>query len=141
MTQSCNTAGRIIILNGPSSSGKTSIAQALQDILAEPHFYIGVDDALRMLPKRFRDWSKAENNRAVYKAISGFHHAIAALAAASRRRIDASLSTLSLCRRVHTLKFQVAARFRLSGLDRLGHHDYSIKPRRRVTQAVVVRRG
>ena len=33
----------VIFLNGPSSSGKSSIARALQRLLAEPYLHVGVD--------------------------------------------------------------------------------------------------
>ena len=35
--------GTIILLNGASSSGKTSILKALQDILEEPYVDAGLD--------------------------------------------------------------------------------------------------
>ncbi len=35
--------GRIVLLNGASSSGKTSIGQALQSLLAQPWFLVPVD--------------------------------------------------------------------------------------------------
>lgn len=36
-------AGRIILLNGTGSAGKTSIARALQDLSAEPLLHLGMD--------------------------------------------------------------------------------------------------
>jgi chloramphenicol 3-O phosphotransferase len=56
------SAGQIIFLNGASSSGKTAVARALQHILEEPYLLIGVDDAFRMLPERFRDWESPDNH-------------------------------------------------------------------------------
>lgn len=43
----------IIFLNGVSSSGKSSIAKALQDIWPTPILHVGVDDFVAMLPARF----------------------------------------------------------------------------------------
>lgn len=43
----------IIFLNGVGSVGKTSIANALQDILDEPYLHIGVDHFFVMLPKKY----------------------------------------------------------------------------------------
>lgn len=47
------TNGRIILLNGPSSAGKTSIARALQDLASEPLLYVSLDQYLSMLPARY----------------------------------------------------------------------------------------
>ena len=43
----------VIFLNGPSSSGKSSIARALQRLLAEPYLHVGVDYFLAPLPSRY----------------------------------------------------------------------------------------
>ena len=43
----------IIFINGVGSVGKTSIANALQDILDEPYLHIGVDHFFIMLPKKY----------------------------------------------------------------------------------------
>lgn len=45
----------VILLNGTSSAGKSSIAQALQDILQEPWLHVALDTFLGMLPERFHD--------------------------------------------------------------------------------------
>ena len=45
--------GRIIYLNGTSSSGKSSIALSLQQMLEEPHLRLGVDTFLGMMPIRY----------------------------------------------------------------------------------------
>lgn len=42
---------------------------------------------LGMLPQNYRNVTKPENYRALYKAISGMHHAVAALAAAGNHLI------------------------------------------------------
>jgi chloramphenicol 3-O phosphotransferase len=47
------TAGRIIVLNGTSSSGKSSVAKALQEVLAEPYLHLGIDTFIAMLPARW----------------------------------------------------------------------------------------
>lgn len=41
---------RIIILNGPSSSGKTSIAKQIQQQSAEPYLLTGLDNLIFMIP-------------------------------------------------------------------------------------------
>ncbi|MCL2774800.1 MAG: AAA family ATPase [Oscillospiraceae bacterium] len=62
--------GKIIILNGVSSSGKTTLAKILQERLTEPFWYLGGDVFIDMMPDKFFD------DHAVGKAISHFHHAI-----------------------------------------------------------------
>jgi chloramphenicol 3-O phosphotransferase len=46
--------GRIVILNGPSRSGKTSIAKAMQDSFAEPWMNIGMDVHITATPPAYR---------------------------------------------------------------------------------------
>jgi chloramphenicol 3-O phosphotransferase len=45
--------GKVIILNGTSSSGKTTIAHALQEALAEPYLCLGIDTFITMMPERY----------------------------------------------------------------------------------------
>ena len=40
----------IIVLNGGSSSGKTSLARCLQELLPEPWLALGVDDLIAAMP-------------------------------------------------------------------------------------------
>jgi chloramphenicol 3-O phosphotransferase len=46
--------GKIILLNGASSSGKTTIAHALRDVLSEPYHIVQIDAFLEMLPNQSR---------------------------------------------------------------------------------------
>jgi len=79
--------GNIIILNGTSSSGKTSIVNALQAILDEPYLEAGIDKFIFMLPGRYLDrplWNEVlglavKAGPAGHTLVSGMHHAIAAL--------------------------------------------------------------
>ena len=48
------TPGRVILLNGSSSAGKTTLAQMLQRLLPEPHQLISLDQYRDGLPARFR---------------------------------------------------------------------------------------
>ena len=53
--------GRIILLNGTSSSGKTTLVRALQAILPDPWLEIGIDRFVFALPKAYLDqplWSE-----------------------------------------------------------------------------------
>jgi len=45
--------GNIIILNGVSSSGKTTLAKTLQERLLEPYFHMDVDVFCNMAPAKF----------------------------------------------------------------------------------------
>jgi len=79
--------GKIIILNGTSSSGKTSIVSALQDILEEPFLDAGIDKFIWMLPRRYLYlplWDEVlglatEAGPVGHRLMSGMHHTIAAL--------------------------------------------------------------
>ncbi|MBN1318868.1 MAG: hypothetical protein JXA42_25530 [Anaerolineales bacterium] len=79
--------GKIIILNGTSSSGKTSILKVMQDILNEPFLEAGIDKFIWMLPKRYLDrplWDEvmglgAEAGPVGHRLVSGMHQTIAAL--------------------------------------------------------------
>lgn len=79
--------GTIIVLNGASSSGKTSLVKALQELLNEPFLDAGIDRFLWMLPARYLNrplWDDVLG-RAVqagatgHRLVSGMHQAIAAL--------------------------------------------------------------
>ncbi|MDZ4737289.1 MAG: zeta toxin family protein [Rhodospirillaceae bacterium] len=48
-----NTRPDIILVNGPSSAGKTTICHALQARLATPYLRIGFDDFVFMAPERY----------------------------------------------------------------------------------------
>ena len=84
------TPGNILLLNGPSSSGKTCILEALQTMLAEPYLNAGIDKFIWMLPERYLDrplWDDVLG-RAVdagemgQRLFSGMHRAIATLSRA-----------------------------------------------------------
>jgi chloramphenicol 3-O phosphotransferase len=76
--------GRIIILNGTSSSGKTSIVRALQTIMEEPYLDAGLDRFLWMLPKRYLErplWDDVlglavEAGDVGHRLVTGMHRAI-----------------------------------------------------------------
>jgi chloramphenicol 3-O phosphotransferase len=82
--------GTIILLNGTSSSGKTAIVRALQEILEAPFIDAGLDRFLWMLPRRYLDrplWDEVlglatEAGPVGQRLVSGLHHSIAALSRA-----------------------------------------------------------
>jgi len=73
-------------LNGTSSSGKTTIARALQEKLTEPYMYVSIDNYFHMYPERFLlPASRAQAmvlERLVPAVVSGLHRSVAALAQA-----------------------------------------------------------
>ncbi len=78
--------GNIIVLNGASSSGKTSILIELQEIFEEPYLNAGIDKFLWMLPERYLDrplWDEVlgladRAGPAGYTLATGMHRATAA---------------------------------------------------------------
>ncbi len=89
--------GKIILLNGASSSGKTSIVHALQSSLDEPYLEAGIDKFLFMLPHAYLmtphlwhqviGYERGASGELLPKAgphghrlMQGMHRAIAALA-------------------------------------------------------------
>jgi chloramphenicol 3-O phosphotransferase len=91
--------GRIILLNGTSSSGKSTLAKALQAALPDPWLVVGIDTVVFALPGRYLDqprWSEVfryvplddapdgafriETGELGERLISGLHGAVAALA-------------------------------------------------------------
>lgn len=82
------TTGTIIVLNGTSSSGKTSIARALQDLFEAPYLDAGLDRFLWMLPRRYLDrplWDEvlglaSEAGPTGHRLVAGMHQALVSLA-------------------------------------------------------------
>lgn len=48
---------KIIYLNGPSSSGKTTLAKALQELLEKPFLHIGIDKIIGFMPEKLNNWT------------------------------------------------------------------------------------
>ncbi len=82
--------GNIILINGTSSSGKTSIVHALQDNLPEPYLEAGIDKFIFMMPERYLErplWDDIlgladKAGAAGHSLVRGMHRAIRALALA-----------------------------------------------------------
>ena len=82
--------GTIIILNGTSSSGKTSIVKALQDAFDEPFLEAGLDKFIWMLPGRYLErplWDDVlglatQAGKTGHQLVTGMHQAIEALSQA-----------------------------------------------------------
>lgn len=75
--------GRVILLNGASSSGKTSIGQALLPLLPDPWFFISADALGEMRStvhtRRLNDTEIADM---LTRTRTGYHRAVAGLASA-----------------------------------------------------------
>jgi chloramphenicol 3-O phosphotransferase len=65
--------GKIILLSGASSSGKSTLAEGLQKALDEPFLHLQLDDFIKMLPRN-DDWEM------FCRMVSGMNRSIAALA-------------------------------------------------------------
>jgi chloramphenicol 3-O phosphotransferase len=71
---------RVVLLNGTSSAGKTSIAIELQRLFEHPHLHLAWDHFMSILPANYLAQSDAEIRRsATMQLARGFHRAIAAL--------------------------------------------------------------
>lgn len=47
---------KIVYLNGPSSSGKSTLAKALQEAFEEPFLHLGIDKIIGFMPAKVNDW-------------------------------------------------------------------------------------
>ncbi|HEY1485897.1 MAG TPA: hypothetical protein VGF84_07320, partial [Micromonosporaceae bacterium] len=80
--------GRLVILNGGSSSGKTTLGRKLQSVLDGVWLLVGVDMFLWMLPEDMLDRpggfvitdGVVESGPLVRARFESFQHAVAALA-------------------------------------------------------------
>jgi chloramphenicol 3-O phosphotransferase len=101
-----SAAGDIILLNGTSSSGKTTIARAFQQLMPQPYYRFGLDmlqpgfpPMLRLVgnsPPPGEGWEiqfeddrlvKVQPRAGALRLISGMYRAIAAFASAGNRLI------------------------------------------------------
>ena len=73
-------AGRVLLLNGTSSSGKSSIAKELLATLDGTWFHLAIDQFHRLRARR--DWSEEEFLPVFQRTVLGFHRAVAGMAAA-----------------------------------------------------------
>jgi chloramphenicol 3-O phosphotransferase len=83
--------GQVIFLNGTSSSGKTTIARALQERLAEPYMHVSIDGFFYLYPERVWNPTRQEDIKVTVQLVpivaSGLHRSIAALAEAGNNVI------------------------------------------------------
>lgn len=76
-------SGHIVFLNGASSSGKSSIAAELLDLLPGPYFSLS-RDAINSMRSRTRtpEFGTPEFGEVFERTVRGYHRALAGLAAA-----------------------------------------------------------
>jgi chloramphenicol 3-O phosphotransferase len=66
--------GKVIFLNGTSSSGKSSTAKLLQQHLDVAFLHVQMDDFFNMVPVQYKD-----DVQVCGRMLSGFHHSILSL--------------------------------------------------------------
>ena len=92
--QALPSAGTILILNGASSSGKTSIAQAIQSLVAEPYHHLQLDTFRAMEPRDNWEGGEHQSSAAVALKLAALCRAMnAALAEYSRHGQNAVFDT------------------------------------------------
>ncbi len=81
--------GKIILLNGPSSAGKSTLARGLQARLQEPFWHVSIDHLLaaNMLPRARIDSGEFSWKTLRPAFFDGFHRALPALAEAGNNLI------------------------------------------------------
>ena len=67
--------GKIIILNGVSSTGKTTLARTIQDLSPIPLYRLDIDDFILMSPDKFNDYKNGDFS-VQYKFASKFFHVV-----------------------------------------------------------------
>jgi chloramphenicol 3-O phosphotransferase len=101
--------GRVILLNGPSSSGKSSIGRALQTVLDDPWFLFPVDSLGAMRSTSHKMLAEDQIDAMLRRTRRGYHRAVAALASVGNDvimdyplsepwRLDDLLDVLRTCR-------------------------------------------
>ena len=81
------TTSTIILLNGISSAGKTSISRVLQHMMSEPYLQVSIDAFEDMLPERHQEGQLFAWENLFPKLLTGYHRSIVALAAAGSNLI------------------------------------------------------
>jgi len=52
---------KIIYLNGPSSSGKTTLAKFLQNSFSEPYLHVSIDKIIGFMPAKINNWEGGDS--------------------------------------------------------------------------------
>ncbi|MFC4533050.1 phosphotransferase-like protein [Sphaerisporangium dianthi] len=64
--------GRLVLLNGTPSSGKTTVAKALQEELTEPFFHLSLDELRGGYPRRY--WRQDHGGVLFRRVLDGYLH-------------------------------------------------------------------
>ena len=95
--------GRVLVLNGASSSGKTSLAKALQALLPEPHQHVQLDAFRAMEPADY--WlglDTVTTQRWIAGLCGAMHATVAAFAHSGQHVIfDTALDRASVVESLH----------------------------------------
>ncbi|MDU8926261.1 AAA family ATPase [Alisedimentitalea sp. MJ-SS2] len=94
---------KVVLLNGVGSSGKSSIAKALQNTVSKPFLHVEMDAFLAMMPERYHNHPEGlsfeqhiENGKAstiaktgviAERTLTGMRHSVAAMAKAGNNLI------------------------------------------------------
>lgn len=92
--------GRIILLNGPPSSGKSTLAAALQGLLEEPYYHRSLDDFRRGYPDRY--WL-ADDGTLFRRVLQGYLLSLHAMASVGHNIIAEAVITPDRLERYLTL--------------------------------------
>jgi len=68
--------GKIIFLNGVSSSGKTTLAKSLQKQLIEPFYWVAIDTFIEMMPQKYKRPNTPEAMSVCLRTVSIAHNTI-----------------------------------------------------------------
>jgi chloramphenicol 3-O phosphotransferase len=82
-----HTPSTIILLNGISSAGKTSIAKVLHQTMDAPYLQVSIDAFEDMLPDRYHEGGPFAWEALFPRLLAGYHRAIASLAGAGNNLI------------------------------------------------------
>jgi chloramphenicol 3-O phosphotransferase len=109
----------VVVLNGPGSVGKTTLACAIQGMVPTPVLHVQMDAFLEMLPEAMQDAPETfsyrpgpggvaiETGPAGARLIRGMHHAVAALAGQGS---DLIFDTVAECADLDELRGLLAGR-------------------------------
>lgn len=96
MSDAPRRLGRVILLNGPPSSGKTTIARALQEVLDPPYWHRSLDHFRLGYLERHWDaargpWSGPSGRPLFHRLVDGYLHALRAMVLAGHNVLSEAI--------------------------------------------------